>query len=144
MAREKRLLIADDDDAIRTLLFTVLRRRGFKVDTARNGQEAVECMARCVYAVILLDLMMPVMNGYEVLDQLLARPQSDRPLVVVLTAGAEPRGLDPGIVSGTIRKPFDVTLLVDTVTACINTWDERMQPDGCPSPESDEPRDDAN
>jgi CheY-like chemotaxis protein len=140
MGRDKRILITDDDDAIRTLLFTVLRRRGYKVDTARNGKEALERLALCSYSVILLDLMMPIMNGYEVLDHLVARSQQERPLVIVLTAGLEPRGLDPAIVAGTIRKPFDVELLVDTVTACLATIDDRKQQDGCPQAESDNPQ----
>jgi CheY-like chemotaxis protein len=139
MGWDKRILVTDDDDAIRTLLFTVLRRRGFKVDTARNGKEALERLARCLYSVILLDLMMPVMSGYEVLDHLVARSKQEHPLVIVLTAGVEPRDLDPSIVAGTIRKPFDVELLCDTVAACMSTVTDRSQPGECPQADSEQP-----
>jgi len=98
---------------------TVLRRRGLHADPARNGVEALERMGSHRYEVMLLDLMMPHMSGYEVLDHLATQPPTDRPLVLVLTAGLEPRPLDTRIVIGTLHKPFDVELLVDTVIGCL-------------------------
>lgn len=139
MARhEKRILVVDDDDAIRTLLFTVLRRRGFTVDVARNGVEALERCTLCHYSLILLDLMMPLMSGWVFLDELPRQISADlRPLVVVLTAGKEPRKLDADLVAGTIRKPFDIELLVDTVKGCLQTMPECQQRDDCPQPETE-------
>lgn len=134
---EKRILIVDDDDPIRLLLLTVLRKRGYRVDTARNGEEAIERSRQCRYSIVLLDLMMPRMSGYEFLDRIESWPQDRRPLVLVLTAGSEPRDLNPQIVAGTIRKPFDIELLVDTIGACIRTLDEFAQNDSCPPPESE-------
>jgi len=119
MKSEKRILVVDDDDAIRALLSTVLRRRGLRVDTARNGVEAVARLGECRYSLILLDLMMPLMSGYEVLQHIADESASIRPIVIVLTAGLEPRGFDTTFVLGTINKPFDVELLVDTVTGCL-------------------------
>src|SRR5688572_5685212 len=115
MRLEKRILIVDDDDPIRALLMTVLRRRGFHADCARNGIEALELLATCRYSLVVLDLMMPRMNGYEVLDHVGKMPPATRPLVLVLTAGLGMRTLDTSFVVGTIQKPFDIELLVDTV-----------------------------
>ena len=70
MTKEKRILVVEDDDAIRALLFTVLRRRGFKVDTAPNRAHGLERFNHCGYSLVLLDLMMPVMSGYEFLERL--------------------------------------------------------------------------
>jgi CheY-like chemotaxis protein len=134
---EKRILVVDDDDAIRALLLTILRRRGFAVDVARNGAEALERLGRCSYAVMLLDLMMPVINGWEVLERLSQTPAEMRPVVIVLTAGTEPRDLKADLVSGTVRKPFDVELLLDSVTACIAALTPRPQLVGCPPPDSE-------
>ena len=134
--REKRILVVDDDSAIRALLFTVLRRREYLVDTARDGVEAVEMLDRCVYALLLLDLMMPRRSGWEVIDHLAGRPPEQRPLIIVLTAGTEPRSFTPGMVALTVRKPFDIELLVDTVTACLNTIEDHEQAGDCPEPES--------
>lgn len=131
MSLEKRILVVDDDEAIRTLLFTVLRRRGFAVDTARNGLEAVEAMTRCCYTVALVDLMMPFMNGWEVLDWIGEQPKGDRPLAIVLTAGMLIREMSPEVVAGTVRKPFDVELLYDMISACA-TVREVLQREGCP------------
>ncbi|MCU1347425.1 MAG: histidine kinase [Acidobacteria bacterium] len=137
---DKRILVVDDDDAIRSLLFTVLRRRGFQVDTGRNGVEALERCSRCRYSVILLDLMMPRMNGWEVIDHLEKKAAEERPLVIVLTAGGEPRDLPAGLVVGTVRKPFDIELLVDTVVGCLTSMEARDQRPECPPAESERPR----
>lgn len=135
---EKRILAVDDDDAIRMLLLTILRRRGFAVDTARNGAEAVERLGQCSYVLMLLDLMMPAMSGWDVLDYLSRMDAEKRPVTIVLTAGGEPRDFNPDLVMGSIHKPFDVDLLVDTVTACISAVSPRPQLPGCPAPESDQ------
>jgi CheY-like chemotaxis protein len=138
MEDEKRILIVDDDAAIRTLLLTILRRRGLPVDTAKHGAEAVERLGRCRYALMLLDLMMPVMNGWQVLDQVASMDAKMRPAIILLTAGSEPRTTDADIVVGSIRKPFDVELLYDTVIGCISALASRRQEASCPAPESDE------
>jgi len=131
----KRILVVDDDEAIRTLLFTVLRRRGFAVDVAKNGADAIEAMQRCRYAVALVDLMMPVKSGWDVIDWMGTCPRSDRPLAIVLTAGTTVREMSPDVVAGTVRKPFDVELLLDMVTACASVRDIEQRAD-CPPPHS--------
>jgi len=142
---EKRILIVDDDEAIRALLFTVLRRRGFKADGARNGVEALARMRSCHYAVMLLDLMMPMKSGWEVMDELKSMQADIRPVVIVLTAGNEPRDLDPTLVAASIRKPFDVTMIVNTVVECTNTATPRPQVPECPPAETTvTPRDRVN
>ncbi|SRR5690349_9428851 len=131
MRLEKRILIVDDDDAIRALLITVLRRRGFPVDSARNGVEALELLRTCHYSLVVLDLMMPRMNGYEVLDHFTSMASTTRPLVLVLTAGLEQRKFDTSFVVGTIQKPFDIELLLDTVAGCLTASDASPQLDSC-------------
>ena len=137
MAKEKRVLVVDDDNAIRALLCTILRRRGLAVDSARNGAEALARCELCRYAVILLDLMMPQLNGYQVLDAFAKRRREDRPLILVLTAGAEPRNISADLVAGTIRKPFDVEMIVDTISAALSTMSEREQIEECPPADSE-------
>jgi DNA-binding response OmpR family regulator len=129
---EKRVLIVDDDDAIRALLFTILRRRRFAVDMARNGVEALTRLRHCLYSVVLLDLMMPLKSGWDVLEELQKLPPDSRPMVIVLTAGNEPRNLDPTLVAASISKPFNVEVLMETVMACTNALVERPQLADCP------------
>lgn len=132
MRVEKRILIVDDDDAIRALLATVLRRRGCSVDAARNGAEAIEKLALCRYSLIVLDLMMPVMSGYDVLEQLAEMSLTSRPMVLLLTAGTAPRKYDASLVVGTMSKPFDIEMLVNTVSSCLEVVAPSEQLERCP------------
>ena len=132
MRLEKRILIVDDDDPIRALLMTVLRRRGFVADSARNGVEALELLAACRYSLVVLVLMMPRMNRYEGLHHVGAMPRASRPPVLVITAGLGLRPFDPACVVGLIQKPFDIELLVATVTGCLLAAQEQPQDESCP------------
>ena len=126
MTTTRRILIVDDDDAIRALLMTVLRRRGYEVEGARNGAEALERLLEARYSLVLLDLMMPKVSGYEVLDHLIAEPNP--PMVLILTAGLEPKPHHSQAVLGTIQKPFDVSVLVDAVAGCLSTLEPKSTP----------------
>jgi CheY-like chemotaxis protein len=134
MRLEKRILVVDDDDAIRALVLTVLRRRGYRVDVARNGVEALEMMIAGRYALVILDLMMPRMSGYEVIDHLSRDSVMTRPRVLVLTAGNESRALDTSLVVGTIHKPFDIELLLDIVSGCLAANDGPQFEQAIPEP----------
>ena len=65
------------------------------------------------------------------------RKRRDKRTIILLTAGTEPRDFNPDVVSGTIRKPFDVELLYDTVIGCISVLNARPQLPGCPIAESE-------
>ena len=116
----KKLLLADDDRNLEPLVRVMLRDRGFAIDTAYDGTGALEMLESEDYAVVLLDLMMPKMNGVEVISRL----ASDRPhlarRVIVVTA-ADPKmleTLDQTAIGGVVFKPFDIeamTALVDKV-----------------------------
>lgn len=116
MPADERILIVDDDDAIRALLATILRRKGLQVDSARNGIEALQLMGENRYALVLLDLMMPRLSGYGVLESLKSAADVQRPIIIVITAGLEnPPLFDPQLVAATIHKPFDVESLSEAV-----------------------------
>lgn len=119
MGHDTRLLVVHDEDAIRALLLTVLRRRGFQVDTAGNAAEAVEKLRGGGYAVVLLDLMMPTAGDDDFLEEIERLAAAERPAVIALTAGPRTRYLDPDLVAGTIRKPFDIELLADVVAQLL-------------------------
>lgn len=118
--RPKRILVVDDDAAIRVLLERVLRREHYEVDTARDGFEAIEKLSRHDYAAILLDLMMPRIDGRGVLDYLEKhRPESARSVIIMtanLPGGAEAAREQP--VFRVLSKPFDIEQLVENVRAC--------------------------
>jgi len=86
MDANARILVADDEEVMRDVLSTLLSSESYKVDLAENGSEAIEMVRNRDYAVLLLDLMMPDMDGFEVLREL--RNMGNTPEAVVLTAFA--------------------------------------------------------
>ena len=117
-----RILVVDDDKAIRSLITAVLSRKGYSVETARNGEEALEVIAGKTFEVIILDLMMPKVDGFEVIEHLArTAPEQLKRCVIVLTAVASKdlRKLDGSRVFRVLRKPFDLDELLSVVTDCI-------------------------
>jgi len=115
---KKKVLVVDDDDAIRVMVERVLKREQFEVESARDGFEAIEKLTRNDYATILLDLMMPRVDGHGVLRYLEERPAP--PSVIVMTANVngahETRDARP--VFRILSKPFDILQLVSHVRDC--------------------------
>lgn len=119
-AQQKRVLVVDDDAVARERLVPVLRQQSLIVDEARDGREALALIKEHQYAVILLDLLMPVLNGFAVLDGL-ARAELTSPPVVLVITGADRSDigrLDPRLVHGIMKKPFDAEELASIVVAC--------------------------
>ena len=120
-----RVLVADDDQAIRQLVSTIIQREHIEVDTASDGVEAVAHLEKHEYAVILLDLMMPRMDGFGVVEHLRQNPPAIKPIVLIITAYADQKfkEVDPTIVAGVLRKPFEVADLGNLVRLCVNGYD---------------------
>lgn len=108
-----RVLVAEDDRAIRRLLATTLRRSAIEVHLAADGAEALAALQQSSWSAIVLDLMMPKVNGWEVVSWLGAHPGHRPPCVVVLSAAGPDvlRNLDATIVNAIFLKPFDVVQL---------------------------------
>jgi len=116
----RRVLIVDDDADIRGILLTALRMKSLTVDTAADGQEAMELLRQHSYGVVILDLFMPVTDGFAVLDML--GNETSQPVVLVVT-GADGRTierLDARRIHGVVKKPFDVEELASVVAACAD------------------------
>jgi len=128
MISEARILVADDDQSIRQLLGTIIQREGFHVDTVADGTEAIEKLKTHQYAVILLDLMMPRLDGFEVIEYLKHHHGPVKPVVLVISAYADQRfkQVDPDIVAGVIRKPFEIAELGSMIRLCVKGLDEEL------------------
>ena len=120
------MLITDDDAAIRALLTTVCKRAGLDCDGAADGAVALEKIRSIVFDVMLLDLMMPKVDGYQVIATL--RHLTHRPAVIVLTAqGLSQSGVvvDGSVVHALVQKPFDLEklteILIQTARAMFST-----------------------
>jgi CheY-like chemotaxis protein len=118
--QHRRILIVDDDPAVRHILGSVLRQRSLVVDETDGGGEAIELLRKNRYAVILLDLLMPVPDGFQVLEAMVADKLQSPPVVLVVTAAdrAVTDRLDARYIHGIIRKPFDAEEVASIVVAC--------------------------
>jgi DNA-binding response OmpR family regulator len=114
------VLVVDDDQSLRGLFTTLLSKEGFAVDTAADGRIAFDQIHRHNYSVILLDLMMPEVDGFELLDRLERDSPSLMQKVIVMTGASQRaiQNLDTSRVWGLIRKPFDIDNLVSSTVAC--------------------------
>lgn len=117
----ERVLVVDDDPAIRNLVATVLRREQFQIVTATDGEDALEKISAQSFRLIILDLMMPKKNGFEVIDYLKEHRQTIHQPVLVMTAATDKfvGKVDLDFVKGVVRKPFDITELTRLVRTLI-------------------------
>jgi DNA-binding response OmpR family regulator len=115
-----RVLVIDDDLAILRLLEVNFRLEGFEVEAASHGEDALAMASANTPDVVILDLMMPGMDGRQIFDRLRAEQATATVPVVFLTA----RGRDDTSFAGgatVIQKPFDTVHLVETVRALVET-----------------------
>jgi DNA-binding response OmpR family regulator len=115
--KSRRMLVVDDDDAVLDLLTTRLILGGYRVTTACNGFEALRAMKNCWPDGMILDLNMPVLDGFGVLERL--RASSIRPPILVLTARYCAKDVEEAIRLGAtdyLAKPFDDRMLLARVS----------------------------
>lgn len=130
LRKESRILVADDDPSIRQLVCTIIKREGLQVDCVNDGGEAIEKLSQRSYAVVLLDLMMPRVDGFGVIEFLQANPPAHKPVVLVVSAYADQqfKEVDPYVVAGVIRKPFEVAELGNLVRLCVEGYEDSNPP----------------
>lgn len=128
MGPKGRVLVVDDEPAIRALVAKIVDRAGYPVDSARDGAEAIEKLESEVYSVVVLDLMMPNVDGYGLIEYVKSRP-GPRPAIIVISAGdsAALRRLDGSVVHSILRKPFDIDVLGDLIAAAARSMDEQAE-----------------
>lgn len=112
-----KILVVDDESSIRTALAYALRREGYKVEMAADGQEALEMVGTFQPAVMVLDVMMPRLSGYDVCRKLDGQP---RPAILLLTVKDDIVDKVLGLELGAddyMTKPFDMRELLARVKA---------------------------
>ena len=118
MNTRRRILVVDDDAAVRTLVRTVLEGAGYDVTTARDGREAIKLIAAAEFDVVLLDVIMPHLDGVSVVHQL---EKANRAVLAhtYLLSGSDPNQYGNLPVAGVIGKPFDIPALLAEARDCI-------------------------
>lgn len=116
------VLVVDDEPTIRALVAKIVERAGFGVDVARDGAEAIAKLEETNYSVLVVDLMMPVVDGYGVVDWV-REHAAPKPAIIVVSAAdsAALRRFDGSVVHSIIRKPFDVEILGDLISAAAKS-----------------------
>jgi len=119
----KQVLIADDEPNIVTALEFLLRRNGYDVSIARNGDEALKLIEQNQPDLVLLDVMMPVRSGYEVCKAVRAREDWRHIKIVVLTAKGREADANKGLALGAdlyVTKPFSNRELMAKINGLLD------------------------
>lgn len=115
--RRYRALVVEDDPAIRRLVEKLLSRKDIAIDAAMDGRTAIEKLREGDYSVVVLDLMVPEVNGFEVID-FLKRENLQVPVAVVSAVSQQALSkLDLDVVKLVISKPFDVNEFTRSILA---------------------------
>jgi two-component system, OmpR family, alkaline phosphatase synthesis response regulator PhoP len=117
-----KVLIADDEPNILISLEYLMKREGYEVSVARDGQEAIDAILRERPDLVLLDVMMPVKTGYEVCHEVRAIESVKDTLILMLTAKGREADLAKGLALGAnayMTKPFSTKELVSRVRAML-------------------------
>ena len=116
------LLVVDDNEMNRDLLSRRLERQGYRVTVAVDGRQALEILNREDFNLVLLDIMLPEMNGYQVLEQLKADQALSHIPVIITTALDEADGKAKCIELGAedyLTKPFNPVMLKSRISDCL-------------------------
>jgi putative two-component system response regulator len=121
-SRKPRVLIVDDDPLIRDLVRAVLEDASYDLDEASSGEEALQVASRRPPDVVLLDVMMPGLNGFEVAERMKHDEKTHDAVVIMLTAKDAPedrrRGMDAG-ADVYFTKPFSPLELLTTISGAL-------------------------
>jgi len=136
-ATEARVLIIEANNALRVMLFTVLRHQPLAVDTAANAEDALVKVRECDYALILLDMNLPDGESEKFLQSFRDfRPQSTSFVLGV----RDPRTdvtFDPNLVNALVNKPLEIDTLADVVRECAIVVPPPEDPLPCQPAESE-------
>jgi two-component system, OmpR family, response regulator len=115
-----KILLVDDDEPIRLLITAICKRLKIDVDYAPDGEAAVAMIRRRDYDALLLDLMMPKQNGFEVLREVRACAPDllGKTIIITAVSDATLRDFDGGGTLVLLRKPFEIADLIDALVAC--------------------------
>lgn len=118
--KASRVLIADDHEAIRTLVARVLRRAGYEALQAADGEQAIKQLDTGRFDALVLDLMMPRVDGFGVLEHLIRTQPEMVEKTIVMTAFPQTATSERlNHVCTVLPKPFEVSELVKRVQECV-------------------------
>lgn len=124
---KKRILIIEDEDYISEMITFALVQEGYETEVAGNGREGLDILKRKKIDLVICDIMMPVMDGYELADSMKENPKLMRIPIIFLTAKTSEEDQIIGRLKGAddyITKPFDTELLLGAIAARLKWVDK--------------------
>lgn len=109
------ILVVEDDEDVRDMLLAMFQIEGYDTMAASNGREALQVMRERRPCAVLLDLMMPIMDGWQFRRRQLEEPQLARVPVVCMSAVASPADVEAQLGLGCLRKPLDVNAVLEEI-----------------------------
>ncbi len=129
MTAKRNILVVEDDFGTRTVIKTILSANGYTVTDCCNGKEALTAVTQQTFDLIVLDIMMPEMSGYDVVVHLKQKPETQNIPIVMVTAKAEAEDLLAGYrdygVDYYITKPFTTAQLLQGIQLVLDSGEEK-------------------
>jgi DNA-binding NtrC family response regulator len=136
-ATEARVLIIEDNDALRVMFFTILRHQPLGVDTASTPEEALEKVRSCDYALIVIDLDLAAGGSHVFLEEFRRERPEATTFVLAVRDPARQTFIEPNMVGAMMNKPVEIDTLADVVRECALVVPPPADPLPCPAAESE-------
>lgn len=119
----KKILVVDDEADIRTSLKTILEKEGYEIDLAEEGKVCLTCLVKKKYDLIILDVMMPGMSGWDVLTEIMKTKKEYKNKIIFLSVvevseNRKKELFKQGVVDY-ITKPFDIKTLISKINKIL-------------------------
>jgi CheY-like chemotaxis protein len=127
MIHDRTVLIAEGDPALRELLRKRLSTLDVFAEAVADGREALQKLEERSYAMLILDLALPLVASGPILDRVRSLPDGQRPMILVTAERGVPHALDVDLVQIVLRKPFDVRQIAEVVASCLRALRARRK-----------------
>ena len=135
---QPRVLIIEDRDALRVMLFTILRHQPLNVDTASTADEALAHVLQCDYALIIIDLDLPHSAAETFLRDFYARRPEATSFIIAVRDPRKQVAIDPAKVVAVLNKPIEIDTMAEVVRECAFLVPQPDEPLPCEkTPESE-------
>jgi DNA-binding response OmpR family regulator len=132
-----RVLILEDNDALRVMLFTILRHQPLAVDTAGTANEGMAKVQDCDYALILIDMNLADDESGKFLRRFREQRPEATTFIIAVRDPSKEVSIDPGVVGAVLNKPLEIDTLAEVCRECALVVPPPEDPSPCPPAESE-------
>ena len=136
-ATQARVLIIEDNDALRVMMFTILRHQPLGVDTAHDAESALEKVRTCDYALIIIDMDLAAGGSHSFLEAFRSERPEATTFILAVRDPARELNIEPDLANALMNKPLEIDTLADVVRECALVVPPPPDPLPCPSADSE-------